>query len=1024
MKLKNMKKVMAISLISSQIFSTSLSFASPDKIFTHSIVPKWDYHQRNFDEDGNVRIKPQTVLFDTENEVEEDINKDIPQINHIKELYSNDIKVEFDAVEYKNWQENIYKIVKEDTDTNNPNLESEINYKLEDGIITLFGDSRAIDDNKVYNIKVYSAGFDDVCFTIELLKEGSILIHPDFKPVEGLDLMFVLEDFNYAVKNPAYEVLLDGEVLEGNCKEYHIVSNIIRLENEALKKITVGKHELVVRAYGYKDFVKRFKVTKNDGTYILNYPHEEIDNLIEKEERVTRALENKAKNRVKRSMKVDALSSATSSSGGSNSSDPDVVSGASGSINQNINLVFDFDLLSNAKILEKLDMQTPHSSKIVELYNTSDKDFARKNDIDKSVSWIGYTNAYLDGQFDDKYISFEDYLNSPNAKLDPNKPYNVKYVLEDGLYGDVIAYNEVNKKETPSLTYDDVSKLNNNYEINIMDSEYLNSITKIKVNANILYKDEYKKQFGKIVIKNNRFTRGDNTITLYSNDYQNKEINVFMEAQDVKLYIDGKININEDVKILGASKDYIRNIEGLYLNGRGLFSDVAVTTDYDYKINSDIIILDKSLFADDSLKTLRIKSYGYMDKIIKLNNESDNQNNNQNNDENNNQNNGQNNDDDNSNNQNDDKNLLDPTGFKSEKIYQNDDIVIPLNKWANNINTIEINGVKLQEDSEYYKDISNAKFIIDSSNFAQIKDYNINIKSTDYKDYKISIKVSEALEVPKEVKIQNKDLSNLNGDLVVDLINVPFSFFDKNYKPYKVVVNNEELKHDEYDISTVFVTVDKTVFKINNDYEVRIQAKGYKDFVINFAYYDQDNNPNLLNPDGISNKDINQNDDVVLPLNKWANSINTIEIDGVKLQEGSGYYKDISNAKFIIDYSNFNEAKLYEITIKSNDYKAYNDVIMVKDALKVPNEVRIKNKNLNYLNGGLKVDLMNVPFSFFGKNYKPHKVIVNDRELNEDEYSISSVYVNINENVFEKNNDYEVRVLAKGYEDFVFNFSY
>lgn len=146
MKKRDFKKDIAAFLVATQILtSTGMFYAAPSKIHAHKSMMKWDYHQTNYDQDGKIRIEPKSVLFDTENEGQEVVDHRIPELHTEDTDYGDPVEITFndDEVEAKQWQTNIYRITrKSDYTEDNQNLESDVNFKIEDGKITLYSDSR------------------------------------------------------------------------------------------------------------------------------------------------------------------------------------------------------------------------------------------------------------------------------------------------------------------------------------------------------------------------------------------------------------------------------------------------------------------------------------------------------------------------------------------------------------------------------------------------------------------------------------------------------------------------------------------------------------------------------------------------------------------------------------------------------------------------------------------------------------------------------------------------------------------
>lgn len=135
---------------------------------------------------------------------------------------------------------------------------------IKDGKVVIDADSKALVDlNQVHKIRIKFKGYNNAYVNIEIIKEaGEMQLSSDFNYWAYNELLFELKDLTYGLINPIYEVSLDGQILTGDCVDYHIVSNLVRLENGSLNKLTEGKHTLVVKAYGYEDYTRTFYLSK------------------------------------------------------------------------------------------------------------------------------------------------------------------------------------------------------------------------------------------------------------------------------------------------------------------------------------------------------------------------------------------------------------------------------------------------------------------------------------------------------------------------------------------------------------------------------------------------------------------------------------------------------------------------------------------------------------------------------------------------------------------------------------------
>ena len=588
---KSVAKKISISLLAVQLFSvTSYSLAAPSQVMGYKSIRKWDYHKSHYDKNGRIRISPEKTTFDTSKKVVLDKS---PKLYAGETKHGEDvvIKVEKDHKDSRTWIDSIYRITRvASLNGDNPATESDIEYSFDGDKIILKGKSRAIDFNGLHTIKIYSKDFDTRKMDIHIVEKGSINIHPDFRTVEGKDLLLVLEDFNYRIENPVYEVLVDDVVLNRDNDEYHVVSNVIRIKKGGLNYLKEGRHTVKVRAYGYEDFVKSFIVDGRRQNNILS-----MNSLA--------SVENKD---------VQVMASASKLPPKKESEGVDATTSATGSLDQNVDLLFDFDLVANALILKELGLETENSRDVLDVWYSAQKTSAIGKDRNKAVSWIDYTNKVIDKKYNGDHITFEDYLESSDVKLNLNRGYNYKNVLEDGLLGEVQSYDQATKEKYKGLKELTI-KHGEALEIESDNLDFIESMSKIIVNHNQLAKKEYRVDGNKLIIENKRFNPGKNSLVLFSNTYKDEilEFEYLKTVAKPTIYKDK----HENIIISGLEEGYLKNFKGISLNSRGLFSDESMgkQNSYDYRIERDKIVVLKEAIGGYGRYNIGLKSYGYQD---------------------------------------------------------------------------------------------------------------------------------------------------------------------------------------------------------------------------------------------------------------------------------------------------------------------------------------------------------------------------------------------------------------------------
>ncbi|MCT4509526.1 MAG: DUF1533 domain-containing protein [Tepidibacter sp.] len=1067
---KKINKKVVPFLIFAQIMATSgLSYAAPNEIHAFTTMKKWDYHRTNYDTDGNIIYKPKSVQFSTQNEGNVNVDDRIPKLSSKETEYGQNVEVIFDnsTAEAKQWEANIYRVVKQNSDTQNPNSVQDIVYKVEDGKITLYGDSRAIDYNDQHLIKIYSTGYDTIKGFIHIVKEAQIRVHGNYKPIENQDLLFELVDFDYRVTNPVYEVLLDGEPLKGNCKDYHVVSNLIRLENDAHSKLTQGKHKITVKAKGYKDIETEFIVEKGDGSN----PNPDIDH---NQEIKTFSMPIKIATKNKKVRNIDSISGASREAG----KKPDSVSGASGSLDTQANLVFDFDLVSNAQILKELDMETKNSKKVLDIWNSSTKDAASKDG--KMLEWGAYTKAAMDAKVKGEYITFEEYMVSPEAKEYKNRPYNVKYVLDNGEYGEAQPFAQIDKKEAPRFNLTN-QKLGKDIELSSDYSEWIKNIECIKVGSTQLFDKEYTKENDKIIITGDRFTTGNNNIIIASKGYKDAKTSVLVEKSSINLSIDPDTNTtDQNINVLGVTSDFVTDIKSVRLNGRTLLNQASVGLgNWGYKVQSDKIVLNKDLFKDETKQTLIINSYGYEEKRLQFQLTQG-------------------------------SGVIDPQNDvvptpKTTLGTLGKEVVITWEKdnpkWRSEITQVKVGGVTVNS-SKYSLDAGKITFN-DSSVFRQGSN-EVVIKAGSYIDLKVNqeiinevpdFTVTDAntadgikITVPAakfgwidnitEVKVDdqsinkdkytkgvlsitiNKEKVSTVKDYKVEIlargykkleVNVAVKDFTKPFTGVKesaitlnasqenklgkdveitftdnqefrtsiqdIKINDVKVAEDKVKISKGKIVIDKDLFEEAKEYTIKVVAYGYEDSQVSQNIGTDTQKPvGELTPPNLDIDYIKKTQTLIIPASDWTNKINKIKVNDNTLAKDVDYYKDTANSKFVIKGSAFNTLGETTIVFSADGYKDLTLKVVVQNPEKVPNEVRLKGNSTISTGEDVVVDLSAVSSEING--YKVDEVYIGQEKLSgENKVNISDLNVIIKGENFSKPGNYKIILKANGYED-------
>lgn len=591
------KKYLAIILTGVVGLSPLTAYAAPEEVLTHKPLAVWDYLLPTYDNDGKVMIKSESTFSTTPKDpyakeygkplfvkVYSDQNKDIG--------ISPQIQTELE----REWFKGINRISVMSSYSDSAGAESNVIYKLTETGIIIDSKSEAINQNGAYILKIYSSkgGFVKVPLEVQA-PAPELRIHPNYQPVVNLDILFELRQFNYAITNPIYEVVLDGKVLKGNCVDYHVVSNLIRLENGGIIK-TPGKHQLTVKAKGFKDATLEFLVSESINGYTP--PAKDHNTEISKPNSVSKVLS------------IDALTAATGSSAGGSG-------GSGGSVMRGAKLIFDFDMIANAYILESLGLATAESKRVVEIWESAAKEAARLKGSDTFYEWGAYKDALMKAALKGENLDFKAYIQNEQAEKWPNRPYEVKYVLNNGLFGDILNFGSIDLKPAPAYQ---VLKANLTEGLTLNSSaEFIKGIKQVKkAGYTQISNKDYSVSGSALTINPNQLNFGNNTFTIESEGFNPLEVKFTLEKESVQLKLQSPATYGKSVQIIGFGDDYAKRISALSLNGKALLSKAAAGTSGTFEVKGTQLILDASNFTSNGVYLLTVTADGYNTKELSI----------------------------------------------------------------------------------------------------------------------------------------------------------------------------------------------------------------------------------------------------------------------------------------------------------------------------------------------------------------------------------------------------------------------
>lgn len=544
----------------------------PQRVLTHGAVAIWDYHLTNYDTAGNIRKEPKTTTFDLNKSANAHafyspdavLRQDDTADNIYKVSGEVIIKFNYNTAEEKAWFDGINTLqlagYSERLESLNNNLE--FNTKVatnkygDYGQLTIELGQPNFFSNGRYYVRVKSTAGETVLVPIHVVNEKAPSMELTEMPESGKNLHFNVKDMTYGITNPIESVTLtapNGKTEKLTyIEDYYLFGNTFVLYNDKENHISYkGNYKLTISSNGFKTFETKFNVREGkeaEKTVVYQYAA------------------------------YDAVTHATgggSSSGGSSED-------GGGSNTMPANLVFDTDLLANALLLHKMERTTADVEKIVNYWkydiNGRDSVFDKgATDYYKYSSYITAVNTAQTGNA--SWLSYADYLKnvSEDAK-NPNRPYAVKAILEDGLLGETQYNGDYGKLTAPDFMVGNAAE-GRPVVLTTENKEYVGEIKGLYLNGDwrMLREDAYEidKAAGTITIKAGVLKVGENTISIVATGYQRKTIaisNNKMKETDLTLSVDKasfKQGETATLTVEGSKGDFLKNLTGVALMKEG-----------------------------------------------------------------------------------------------------------------------------------------------------------------------------------------------------------------------------------------------------------------------------------------------------------------------------------------------------------------------------------------------------------------------------------------------------------------------
>ena len=543
---------------------------SPKYIIGYGKVAVWDYYLSNYDDEGKLRYKPKTTTFDLNLSATRKVTE--KPYHTVPAVEEGNVEVQFNYTDEadKTWFDRIpatgaLQLVSdnENQTTLNKELVYTKSFKEHHGktvaVLSVSTNQSNFRNRGYYRIRIKSAESKAILVRVKvegketpefLLKEPSVQ--------SGKNLHFAVKNVVVGLENPVEKVELilpTGEIKTLRyISDYFMFNDLFVLYND----VTRGKEEdgskgvnnipyngnytLRVHFNSYKTIDKVFKVA--DGKDI-----DKKNNNTTAGNKVV-ALGAKSSMLSVDGMKFDAVAGASKISTGS-----DGGSAGGGGTYVSANIIFNTDLVANAEIFEKLGIENAYAKGIVDRFEKDMTNYIAVYDEEGKVfyDWEYYNDAVNTARTKGKYLTFSEYVKTPNVKT-TGRLTRVKEVLEDNLLGELVMDGSYLGKSIEGFTYPSGSAVRVDEELVVYaDKTYLSKIIAMYAgnnknyhygakNPNYALKDnDYSIDGDKLIIKGSAFITnkyypnyGKNTITVYADGYQPQTIEATVSKPEVK----------------------------------------------------------------------------------------------------------------------------------------------------------------------------------------------------------------------------------------------------------------------------------------------------------------------------------------------------------------------------------------------------------------------------------------------------------------------------------------------------------
>ena len=517
---------------------TKTDVKAPKYVLSNGPITKFDYFLETYDNAGKVRKNASKTTFTLQSKKVDSTAAAVPSqyyipVTEIDNVGTGSIKIklQLENEEQEKWFEGLNNIKLLNEDHNIINSSLIYNKSVETkyakvGVINIPLPQNNARSRGDYYVSIGSAkGNERISLPISLVSSTNFKVMRDSttpNPKVGENIRFKIVDpknnqsFGNDIGVVMYRVTLtkpDGSVIElPKISGWHNILDIVQItgtDSTSGKVYTdvAGVYTATIYTKGYKTLTKKFEVLKSDGSSVATTPVSDESKTVDAISAPTVG-KNHAGNRESSTItkvfvgggssssssgsgkKADSVSGATGKTGGK----ADATSGASGSMMINSYLMYDYDLLANAMILNEIGLRSKDSDAVMNWWLEQSPEAIVGEDKSKLYLLNNFVDAYKDAKLEGKVLTFEDYIKSEDATT-RNIVGNVKNVLENGKLGTIYRYGNLVGEAAP--TFEGLVQANaDSFTITTDNADFLKNLESVILDGSSpLRGDKYLKQY-------------------------------------------------------------------------------------------------------------------------------------------------------------------------------------------------------------------------------------------------------------------------------------------------------------------------------------------------------------------------------------------------------------------------------------------------------------------------------------------------------------------------------------------------